>query len=172
MCHMVCVMLYDLTCLSFLKYHFDTFRSLLIYSRLYNFIFEITVIPIVFLFPTISYYFHFYEEIRKWKWWSFLRILSDCFHPVSLSSPPHSQDRQPRSMMDMALHEARQGIWQGFHHDGGRKWRSHPPLPVVTGDGVDLRSQMYSLEDMLALLGPLIRVLLNVPLWLVEEVLL
>jgi hypothetical protein len=55
----VTVVLYGLTYLSFLKYRFDGFRSLSMCSRSYIFISEITVIPMPFLFPIISYVFVF-----------------------------------------------------------------------------------------------------------------
>ena len=60
--HMVRVVLYDLTYLSFLKIFFGRFRSLSMLSRSYIFVFEITVIPMLFSFLIILYRFHF-----RWK---------------------------------------------------------------------------------------------------------
>jgi hypothetical protein len=56
---MVSVVLYGLICSSFLEYPLNGFRSLSIGSQSYIFIFEITIIPMPFLFPIVSYHFRF-----------------------------------------------------------------------------------------------------------------
>uniref|UniRef100_A0A0A9FY66 MSH6 n=1 Tax=Arundo donax TaxID=35708 RepID=A0A0A9FY66_ARUDO len=64
---MTSVMLYNLTCLSFLKYRFDGFRSLSMCFRSDSFVSDIIGIPTPFSFPTIPYRFRFREKNMKVK---------------------------------------------------------------------------------------------------------
>ena len=51
----------------FLKYHFGRFQSLSMLSQSYIFVSKITMIPMSFLFPIISYHFRFRWKIVKVK---------------------------------------------------------------------------------------------------------
>ena len=78
--HIVNVMLYCLTCLSFFKYRFDGFRPLSMCSRPYIFVFEIIGIPASFSFPKISYRFRFQWKNIKVK---MMESFADHFRPFS-----------------------------------------------------------------------------------------
>ena len=89
-CHIVSDMLYCLICLSFLKYRFDGFRSLLMCSQLYIFISEITIIPTPF--SKISYRFHF-----RWKNMKVVEFFTDHFR---LFSSLRQSDPRAYGMME------------------------------------------------------------------------
>ena len=78
--HIINVMIYCLTCLSFCKYCFDGFQPLSMCSRPYIFVFEITEILVSFSFSKISYRFHFRWKNVKVK---MVESFTDCFRPFS-----------------------------------------------------------------------------------------
>jgi len=100
-------MVYGLACLSFLRISFSSISIVIVVfsDRLYCYYRNTSA---VFIFKKISYRRYFRKKMWKWKWFGFLPIVSDCFHPYVQGREPSKHNGEEGQALHLLQSKCRE----------------------------------------------------------------